>query len=302
MDRLTSARVFLETAQRGSLTSTASFLNMSRASVSRYIADLEEWAGVQLLHRTTRRVSLTGRGEKMVDYCQNLIEVAEQIQSLSSDDTEELGIPFRMASTPLLDRTVLTSIVTEYMAMYPQSSIEILLEREASDLIEHRLDFAVQTAGQLQDTFIARRVGSLPLCICAAPSYLAEFGEPSRVAELSAHRFLLMSIGAAAANVSPLILRKERATFSAAPNVTLKSDDLCMLREAAIAGAGLLIHPCALVSAELGDGRLREVMADFSLDSIDLYAVYPSRRLRGGTIHAMIELLIRKLGEPPYAR
>ncbi|WP_032968451.1 LysR family transcriptional regulator, partial [Stenotrophomonas maltophilia] len=148
MDRLTAMTVFVEVAERGSLTAAAEVLDMSRAMVSRYLAEVEGWLGARLLHRTTRRVSLTGPGEAALARFRQMLAIGEELRGeLASDDPEPHGT-LRVTASVSFGQSHLARAVAGFVARHPAARIELLLVDRTVNLVEERVDLAVRIARQ----------------------------------------------------------------------------------------------------------------------------------------------------------
>ena len=190
MDRLTAMTVFVEVAERGSLTAAAEVLDMSRAMVSRYLAEVEGWLGARLLHRTTRRVSLTGPGEAALARFRQMLAIGEELQGeLASDDPEPHGT-LRVTASVSFGQSHLARAVAGFVARHPAARIELLLVDRTVNLVEERVDLAVRIARHIDPSLIARRLATCRSVLCATPSYLQARGTPTAPEHLAAHNCL----------------------------------------------------------------------------------------------------------------
>ena len=158
MDRITAARVFVETVERGSLSAAALRLGLSRAMASRSLAQLEAWAGARLLHRTTRRISLTGAGEQMLPLCRELLAVDDAVSGLVVSADQPQGT-VRLSAPAIFAQTRLIAALLEFLQQYPAVNVEMQVSDQAVDLIEDRIDVAVRISNRVDPVLIARRLG-----------------------------------------------------------------------------------------------------------------------------------------------
>ncbi len=142
MDRLTATRVFVEVVERGSQTAAADALEMSRAMVSRYLGELETWVGARLLHRTTRKLSLTGAGEQLLGQCREMLAMADAMQSVSRTDEAAPRGTLRIACSQSLAQAWLVHALDDFTRLYPQVSVDLLVGSQAVNLVEARIDLA----------------------------------------------------------------------------------------------------------------------------------------------------------------
>ncbi len=157
---------------------------MSRAMVTRYLAQMESWAGARLLHRTTRKLGLTAPGQVTLLRCQQLVELADAVPLAADTQVDEPRGMLRIACSQSLALAVLAPAVTAYLQRYPGTSADLLIGNEAVDLVSERIDLAIRITNQLDPNVIARPLGQCASVVCAAPAYLAVHGTPSRPQEL----------------------------------------------------------------------------------------------------------------------
>ena len=190
MDRLTAARVFVEVVERGSQTAAAEHLDMSRAMISRYLGELESWVGARLLHRTTRRLSLTGMGAELLPRCRDMLALADELQSAGQRVSSQLGGTLRIASSQSFAQAWLARAVAAFVERHPAVAVDLQVSSQAVNLVEERIDLALRITNQLDPNLIARRLATCHSVLCAAPAYLARHGTPQTPAELARHNCL----------------------------------------------------------------------------------------------------------------
>ena len=136
MDRITAMQVFTEVADRASLTDAAGALDMSRAMVSRYLESLERWLGVRLLHRTTRRVSLTDAGEEALPRCRQMLDLSRDLQSVAGARHAAPSGKLRITTSTSFAVAYLADVVTDFLSRYPQTQVELIASEGAVNLVE----------------------------------------------------------------------------------------------------------------------------------------------------------------------
>ena len=190
MDRITAITVFVEVADRGSLTAAAEALSLSRAMVSRYLAELEQWLGARVLHRTTRRISLTPAGEAALARCRTMLELGEDMRTaLASPDDAPHG-RIRITCSTSFGLSHMVVAVTDYLARYPGTAVDMLLVDRAVNLVEERIDLAIRISRQLDPGLIARKLSVCRSALCASPGYVQRHGLPQRPEDLASHNCL----------------------------------------------------------------------------------------------------------------
>ena len=160
MDRVKAAEVFVAIVERGSLSAAAEGLDMSRAMVTRYLAEMEDWSGARLLHRTTRRIGLTPAGEATLARCRQMLEIATQMAVPEGPEAETPRGLLRIACAQSLAQQVLGAAVTAYLRRYPQTAVDLVVDNRAVNLVEERIDLAVRITNDLDPNLIARPLGT----------------------------------------------------------------------------------------------------------------------------------------------
>jgi len=297
MDRFLEMKVFAAIAEAGSFTRAADALDMSKAAVSRYVAELEERLGVRLLHRTTRKLSLTIEGEIFQARCR---EMLANLEDAEAEITSRTG-----AASGLLKANVpvtfglmhLSSLWPALLAHHPGLMLDLTLSDRVVDLVEEGFDVAVRIGQLPASSLISRKLASTRMILCAAPAYLAARGEPALPAELAAHDVISYSLFAAGENWTFTGALGEQ-TVRVTPRVRTNSGDTC--RAAALLGQGIVLQPSFIVGADLAAGRLVEIMPGWRAGELGVYAVYPSRKFVAPKVRVLIDFLVESFAEPPW--
>ena len=292
MDRLTAARVFVEVAERGSLTQTAARLEMSQAMVSRYLAAMEGWVGARLLHRTTRRITLTDAGQAVLSSCRQLLELADDVEHIAGNRNREPEGKLRVATSSSFAEAQLTMAVVDFQRLHARVQVELLVADRPVDLVEDRIDLAVRITNSLDPAVVARPLAQCRSVLCASPDYLAQHGQPAGIEALNAHRFVTNSFGAGA----HYRLRYRGQTVDVPANGMFFTNETAILRRAVLAGAGLGMLPTYYVGDDLRTGRLVRVLADHEPEPLGIHAVYLSRRHRPLALQLLLDFLAQRFG------
>jgi DNA-binding transcriptional LysR family regulator len=298
MDRLTAMRVFVEVAERGSLTQAAERLDLSRAMVSRYLASLEQWLGARLLHRTTRRVGLSEAGEQALSRCRRMLEMADEVQSLSGAEGVEPAGRLRITTSPSFAQAQLTAAVVAFQQRHPRVEVDVMAIDRPVNLADERIDLAVRITNTLDDSFVARRLATCRSVLCASPAYLARHGAPARPEDLKAHNCLTHAFGSRA----EYRLRQGGQALSVAVSGRLFSNETAVLHAAALAGAGIAMLPTYTVRPDIDSGRLLSLLPGHEPEPLGIHAVYLTRRHQPRALRLMIEFLAERFGGevPPW--
>lgn len=292
MDRLRAMEVFAEVATRGSLTDAADALEMSRAMVSRYLQALEQWLGVRLLHRTTRRVGLTAAGEEALERCRPMLALRDELQAVAGERGGALRGRLRITTSPSFAEAHLADAVAAFVAAQPQVQVELVSVERAVDLAEERIDLAVRISRRLDDGLVARRLAACRSVVCASPAYVAAHGRPAAAEDLAAHRCLTH----AQVSRSEFRLRRGGTLLRVPVAGPLQCNETTALRRAALAGAGIALLPTYLVADDIAQGRLLALLPDCEPEVMDVFAVYLSRRQQPPLLRAMLDFLAERFG------
>ncbi|GJI94522.1 LysR family transcriptional regulator [Duganella caerulea] len=289
MDRITAAQVFVSIAERGSMIAAAEALDMSRAMVTRYLAEMEEWAGARLLHRSTRRLSLTDAGDVTLARCRRMLELAEAMEVASGADADTPQGLLRITSSQSLAQAALAIAVTAFLKRYPRTSVDLQMNNRAVNLVEQRIDLALRITNALEPNLIARQLGQCDSVVCAAPSYLAERGTPLRAEDLAAHNCLTYTyFGKSLWQFTD----RDGEAVSVPVSGNLSANEDLILLKAAEEGAGIALQPLYSAAPLIADGRLVALLPDFVPQQMGIYGIYTSRQHMSPALRAMLDFLL----------
>jgi DNA-binding transcriptional LysR family regulator len=296
MDRIDSARVFLAIAERGSLAAAANHLDMSRAMVTRYLAEMEAWAGARLLHRTTRRLSLTAAGELTIARCRSLLELADAMAGAADADPAAPHGLLRIACAQFLAQTALADALPDFLRRFPRTSVDLQVDNRTVNLVEERIDLAIRITNALEPNLIARRLADCASLVCAAPSYLAAHGTPQTPSELAGHNCLTYSYF----GHSIWQFEAGQGVPLAVPvQGNLSSNESMALLAAAERGAGITLQPRAVALPLVRSGRLVQLLPAWQPPALGIYGIYSSRQHLPAVLRAMLDFLVEWFGNDP---
>ncbi|NLQ21625.1 LysR family transcriptional regulator [Shewanella sp. S-1] len=306
MDRLEAAKVFVTIVECGSMISAANALDMSRSMVTRYLSEMEEWSGARLLHRSTRSLSLTPAGEQVLDYCHRLLELANEVPAVSH---AAVAIPrglLRISCSQFLAHQILAAVVQQYLASYPQASVNFHVSSQTVDLVAERIDLAIRITNELDPNLIARRLGECESVVCAAPSYLAARAAVLHPEDLTQHncltysyfgdvmwRFYQTDVGAKQAqalNADPK--SNQGQAFNVPVNGNFSANDSMVVLNATLAGEGIAMQPLWAAKPYLDSGQLVPLLTEFKPQSLGVYGVYQSRKHMQPALRVMMDMLV----------
>ena len=290
MDRVIAAQVFVETVERGSATAAADALGMSRAMASRYLGALEDWTGTRLLHRTTRRLSLTSAGERVLNLSREMVRVANDLSSAAGEGDSPHGL-LRVAAPTLLIEERLTPLLAGFLRLHPRLSIDLRASDRPVDLVEDRIDLAIRIGRQLDPNCIARKMGETRSTLCASPSYFAERGVPAHPDELSGHSCLTYTnFGAAEWHLHS---GSEAAKVKA--EGPFRTNEALALRRAVLCGVGIAMLPTFAVERVIASDALRAVLPGWEPQAHPIHVLYLSRDHLPAAARALIDYLVEDI-------
>jgi DNA-binding transcriptional LysR family regulator len=296
MDRMTAMNVFVEVAERGSLTAAADALEMSRAMVTRYLAEVERWLGARLLHRTTRRISLTGPGEATLLRFRQMLAIGDELRGeLATDNPEPHGL-LRVTASVSFGQSHLAAAVAEFVKRHPLTRVELLLVDRVVNLVEERVDIAVRISRAIDPSLIARPLAQCRSVLCAAPAYLAERGTPTTADALATHNCLTHHY----VGKSVWHLQREGRKIAVAVGGNISANEASLLLEAVRAGAGIAMLPMYQIAPLLRTGELVAVLPDHEVELLGLYAVYASRRQLPTIMRSFLDFLVERFSSPQF--
>ncbi|MGB8868648.1 MAG: LysR family transcriptional regulator [Rhodomicrobium sp.] len=298
LDRLSGMQVFASVASSGSLSAAARALGMSQTMATKHMAALEGRLGVKLLHRTTRRLTLTEAGRAYLDAAERILgEVAEADAEAAAGAAEVRGT--RRLNVPVsFGIREIAPLIPEFLGPHPALSIDLGLNDRQVDLIEEGWDLAVRIGAMASSSMIARKLAPCFTVVCAAPRYLAAKGTPRSIADLARHDCLGYTLSRTI-GADTWLFGGER-NISVAVRGSLKANNGDALTAAAIAGEGIVYQPTFLVAREIEAGLLVPIELDQPPIVLDgIFAIYPADRRPPAKVRAFIDFLVKRFGPVP---
>jgi DNA-binding transcriptional LysR family regulator len=293
MDRLASMQAFVLVVDAHSFAAAARRLAVSPTTVTQQVQFLEDRLGVQLLNRTTRKLSLTEVGRRYHQRCSRILADIEEAESCASTlQTAARGL-LRLNTSIWLARVV-APVIAEFSAAYPDVSFEIIMTDHMVDMVEEGFDLALRPGPLPDSSLISRRLGVAELTLCAAPDYLVRSGTPERPQDLASHNCLTY---VQLDHHWRFTGREGEIEVDVSGN--LRSNSLEALRRAAVAGQGICLVPAASVIEDLESGRLVRLLSGYRPGEPTIHALYPSGRHLSVKVRVFLDFLVkRSLGHP----
>ena len=288
MDSLDLIRTFREVASHGSFSRAATKLDVSKATVSKYIAELETRLGVRLLNRSTRAVSLTDAGALLLERSKPMMEMFEltqaEVQEHANHPTGRLRISAPLGS----GQGDLPKLLGQFMGHYPDVCVSLQLTNRPIDMAEDAIDLALHFGPIEDENLIVRKLARRDLVVCASPLYWKKHGKPTHPRELAGHDALTQSrLGSHPA----WRFEVDGQPFDVEVRSRMDATEAAPLIEIALQGFGVIYMPEMLVQPHVDHGELVPVLQDYVRSDMWLSAAYLQRRHNSAALRALLDFL-----------
>lgn len=300
MDLIRAMRLFRRVVELRQFSAAARELQLSNASVSKEVAALEEHLRTRLLHRTTRRITLTTAGAGYYERC---VRILDEIDAAERDLSQPAATPtgtLRVNAPMAFGLLHVSPLLPEMLARWPGLNLDVSFTDRFVDVVAEGADLVIRIAAELPDSasLIAQKLARARLVLCAAPAYLEGHDAPRTPEELSTHPCLVYSLGRA-----PGVWSFHGPDGAARVEVRgrMRADSSLVIREAALRGVGLALLPSFYVGEELARGRLVPLLADYEPPTVIVHAVYPRSRHLASRVRVVVEFLRERFARSDWA-
>ena len=290
--------VFVAVVENGGFSAAARTLGISKSAVSKRINQLEAHLGVRLLHRTTRKLSLTEAGERYFEHAAQALTAAGQAEDAVTELQGEPQGNLKISSPMSFGRLHVAPLIPKLLQRYPKLQIDLVMDDRKVDLVAGGFDVAIRAGNLPASTLIARKLAPLRQVLCASPDYIDRYDRPGTPAELSGHNCVLYSYSSDADEWT-LIGESgpEIVTVSGSYQVNNSEALLEALRE----GIGIGRLPTFVAGPDLKTGRLVKLFESYRLPDFTIYAVFPERQYLPAKVRAFLDFAIEYFGgDQPY--
>jgi DNA-binding transcriptional LysR family regulator len=293
MDLLGELGVFVRVVETGSFSAVARERELSQAAVARQISQLEEHFGVRLLHRTTRKLSLTDDGQMLLGLARPVLDGVDGLEAaLGRQRASPVGL-VRVGVTVTASNFLAERLPT-LLADHPGLKVELVVSDRFGDMIEDRLDLAMRMGEVTDASLVVRRLGTGLFVVVAAPSYLERNGRPATPADLASHTCIVHDVGPGS-DVWTFVMSDGSQEFHVSGGFL--ANDFSAVRVAARSGYGIALLPLLAVLDDLRSGELVCVLSEFPAQRIALSLVYPSRRHLAPRTRLVLDFILEQLRE-----
>jgi DNA-binding transcriptional LysR family regulator len=288
---------FVAVVDAGSFVGAADACDQSKAAISRHVSDLEQRLGVRLLHRTTRRLSLTAEGQAFHARCKELLASLDEAES---EITSHLGRPSGLlrVNAPLTFGVLhLAPLWGRFADLYPRVSLDVTLGDRVVDLIDEGYDLVIRITSMTGSMLVSRKLASTRMVLCASPAYLEKHGTPLHPHELAAHRaisYTYWNTGDEWEFTGP----DGPARVAVNGCIHTNNGDTCRL--AALEHQGVILQPTFLVGEDIRHGSLVELMPQYRSVELGIHAIYPTRKFLPLKVRTLVDFLAEEFRDPPW--
>jgi len=297
MGQLEDMRIFVRIVEAGGVGKAAEQLGMAKSGVSRSLAALETRLGVQLINRTTRRISVTGPGREYYQAAVRIIGDISEMDTLTSNAETALQGQLRLAAPLSFGLCHLSAAIDDFVRDNPGLSFNIDFSDRLVDLVEQGMDLAIRITALRDSSLKARRICPIHLKLCASPAYLETHGVPLAPEDLKHHDTLGYNIGAGTA-LKLLDTHGKEYVIQTSSRMVANNGDF--LHDMALAGHGIVMLPTFIAWRSLSAGKLVPLLDDWPPAPLNAWAVYPQTRYLSQRARAFIDFLARRFGDKPY--
>ena len=291
MDKLNDFTLFVRSAQTLSFSETARQLGMSPSAVSKAIQRLEERLGVRLLNRTTRSLSLTEDGSAFFDQARQILDEIEEAEAAISQSKMIPRGTLRLDLSVALGKMHILPALPQFMARYPEITLDVSLSDRNIDLIEEGIDATVRVGTGIDNRLILHPVGIAKFITCAAPAYLKQHGTPKTPADLLNHRCVNF-LYPQTRRLYEWRFQDKGETLQLAVPGTLRIDDAEAILNAAINGMGIVQALNYVAGSAITNGKLKPILTKYTTTvKMPIAVVYPQKKHLSAKVRAFVEFM-----------
>jgi len=294
MDKFESMQAFVQVVDAGGFAAAARHMGLSRSAVNKLVLNLEDALQVQLLQRTTRKVTPTPTGLAFYERCVAILADLEEAElAVSQLQTEPKG-QLRINAPMTFGTRYLSPVIAQFLQQYPDLHVELSLSDRLIDPIDEGFDVTVRIAQPPKTaSLIAQELFPAPVILCAAPHYLAERGVPTSPIELTQHDCL--AYGHIATDNQWTLIQADGDEHKVTASGTLCANNGEVLRDAAVQGLGITLLPRFIVKDDLKSGRLQQILSAYEAPKISVYLLYPINRHLSTKVRLLTDFLATQL-------
>lgn len=296
MDTLRALSAFVHSVDLGSLSAAARALDTTQPTISKLVAGLERALGVRLLRRAATGLSLTEEGQRFHERARRLLEDYGDAVADAREQVQQPQGLLRVSAPVTLGQRHLNAMAVEFLRLYPEIQLELVLDDRFIDPREERIDVSLRVGGALPPDLVARHLGSWPRILVASPAYIAARGKPRRPQDLVAHDYLRYAPGD-----DGVLLTGPDGPVNVPVRSRYRVNNAVALLDSVMAGAGLSLQPTWMVADHLADGRLVRVLGRHTGPAQELHLLHAPRRHQPLRVRVLVDFLSERVAKLPGA-
>ena len=297
MGQLEDIQVFIRVVEAGGIGKAAEQMAIAKSAVSRRLAELEARLGVKLLNRTTRSQKPTETGEQYYQRSLQIINELSELNNVTADPECALHGTLRISAPLSFGLAHLTPALDSFIKEHPHLKLDVEFNDHLIDLVGGGFDLAFRISDLEDSTLQARHICPIRFVVCASPQYLAEHGTPQHPDDLKHHKVLRYSLYG---SNTWTFQDKDKQEHSVTTSARIAANNGDFLTGMAVANHGILINPTFISWRALALGELVPILEDYSIASVNAYAVYPQTRHLSRRTRLLINYLVERFGNNPY--
>lgn len=288
IDDLRALAIFAKVAEAGSFSAAGRALRLSTSVISHHVKALETRHGVSLFHRSTRSLSLTGDGHRLLEAAKRMVEAAEEGLDAIADISAVPAGALKITAPVFLTNSPQESAIWRFVRRYPNVAVTLHSSDEQINLVAEGYDLAIRLGPMTESALMSRKIGTFERCLVAAPSYLETIEKPVVPQDLARCDFVLLDM---LPDKFVLNRGQEEVTFRPEQSRVLVNS-VIGARSAVLAGLGVQKLPLSEVGEDLAAGRLVRILPDWSMPTLNIHAVWPASSRRGSLVRLLLEFLL----------
>jgi DNA-binding transcriptional LysR family regulator len=297
MDTLRALEAFVHSVELGSLSGAARALDTTQPTVSKLVAGLERSLGVRLLRRTAAGLSLTEEGQRFHERARRVLEDYGDAVSDAREGIQQPRGLLRMSAPVTLGQRHLNAMALEFLALYPDIELELVLDDRFVDPLEERIDVSLRVGGPLPPDLVARHLGTWPRVLVASPAYVAARGKPRKPQDLLAHDYLRYAPG----DDGVLLQGPEGTEVTVPVRSRYRVNNAVAMLDGVLGGAGISLQPTWMVAGLLAQGRLVRVLPRHTGPAQEAHLLYAPRRQLPLRVRVLVDFLADRVAKLPGA-
>ena len=298
MSNFHEIQAFTQIVESGSITAAAERLDIAKSAVSRRLAELEARLGVELFHRSTRKLTLTDSGRGFYERTVRILSDLEEAEHAVCQSHHELRGPLKIAAPLTFGLLHLGPAINDFIHAHPQIQVEIDFNDRQVDVIQEGFDVAIRIARLADSSLIARSIADIGFVTCASPAYLHAHGTPAKPQDLTMHRCLVYSY-----QDTPNVWKyrdQNGQDIEVRIQPYLEANNGDYLNSAALAGHGILHQPRFIAYEAIARGTLVPILTDYTIPAVSAYAIYPPTRHLSQRVRTFVDFLVGRFTGIPY--